>query len=488
MHLIKDKLLYIGIGVLIVFFFLTLDLPAFWDAKSKFLRADWLYTHQLSTLLVPTHLNSGHPPLWLWGLAGFWTMFGKSLWAARLLLLLVNIGVWVQLLRLARLLFVKHVPFVLVLLLAIEPTLLAQTTNLNNDMLLLFFVLLGLNSLIAARGLWFTIALTGMLFTNLRGIYCLIALGCIQALLYRFLNAAPGGHTSIPWQNPLIKSYRYTLLPYLISIGLFGLFLGYQYQELGWVIVTPNKTYAGHREAVGLMRIVKNIAAFAKNLLEYGRFLVWLPLLYLLFKLKVTKSKTLSVSSRILFLSLVVFLTVFFLGMVPFSNPMGPRYFMICNLLAILLFINLLYESQWISTLGRKLVISLVGLGFITGHFWIYPATIAQGWDSSLAYLNYFPLEQQMFTYIDKNQINTQSIGTNLPLGNRWVSLAKNDNSEDPKFSELDLSSNKYVLFSNIENSTSDQDIQTLRTQWEVIADLRQLGVFLTLYKNPSTP
>ena len=488
MQLTKDKLLFLGIGFLIVSFFLTLDLPAFWDAKSKFLRADWLYTHQFSSLIVPTHLNSGHPPLWLWGLAGFWTVFGKSLWAARLLLLIVNIGVWVQLLRLARSLFVKNVPIVLVFLLAIEPTLLAQTTNLNNDMLLLFFVLLALNSLIAARGLWFTVALVGMLFTNLRGIYCLLAIGCIHALLYRFklLEVLKPAGSVLP--KRFNKSYRSVLLPYLVSLGLFGLFLGYQYQELGWVIVTPNKTYAGHREAAGLMRIVKNTAAFAKNLLEYGRFLVWLPLLFLLVKIRVTKSKTLSASSQILLVSLVVFLTVFFLGMVPFSNPMGPRYFMICYILATVLFINLLYETNWISAMRRKLVIAVVGLGFITGHFWIYPATIAQGWDSSLAYLNYFPLEQQMFDYLEKNQINTQNIGTNLPLGNRWVSLAKNNNSEDPKFSELDLTTNAFVLLSNVENSTSDQDIKTLRNQWEVVTEIKQLGVFLTLYKKPTLP
>lgn len=448
-----------------------MDLPAFWDAKSKFIRADWLYQHRFKDILVPTSLNSGHPPLWIIAIAGFWTVFGKALWSARLLLLIVNIGVGYQLIQWGQNMFVKTVPLVLILLLALEPTLVAQTTNLNNDMLLLFFILLGLNSLIKQRSLWYAVALSGMLLTNLRGIYCFLALAIIHLIIYRKQLL---GHT-----QKMIKAY-------LLALSIFAAFLIYQYWDLGWIIVTPNTTYSEHREAAGLMRMIKNTAAFGKNMLEYGRLFVWLPMIGLLFYVWRTKVIRLSSKSQVVLISLVVFLSLFFVGMVPFSNPMGPRYFMICFLLANLLFINLMYELSWFTTLRRKVMIGIIAFAFITGHFWIYPSTIAQGWDSSLAYLNYYPQEEAMFAFLKENNIPSQEVGTNLPLGNRWVSLAKDTNEGELQFVEQNLQTNTYVLFSNLDNRTSDTDIRVLTSEWDVVSQTSRMGVFLTLYRKPN--
>ena len=131
-------------------------------------------------------------------------------------------------------------------------------------------------------------------------------------------------------------------------------------------------------------------------------------------------------------------------------------------------------------------MIGVVAVAFVTGHLWIYPATIAQGWDSSLAYLNYYPQEERMFAYLKEHTIAAQKVGTNLPLGNRWVSLAKDSNEGELMFVEQDLETNEYVLFSNLDNRTSDEDIRQLQTSWEVVTESSRMGVFLTLYKNPN--
>ncbi|MEP0265654.1 hypothetical protein [Dokdonia sp.] len=453
--------------LILEFFFLT-DIPAFWDATSKFLRAGWLYDHNFKQLVVPTEYNSGHPPLWISSIAIFWKVFGKAIWSARLLLLFVNMGAVYQLFLLFKKTRIPQVSILLFLVLCIEPTFIAQTTSLNNDILLLFFTLLGINSLLKNSWFLYAIALTGILFTNLRGIYIAIVLILTHIAYIKF-----GIQT-------LKRNMYYS---YAIAIVAFLSFLLYQYQELGWVIITKNKSYSQHRESTSLINALKNSIAFAKNLLEYGRFVVWLPLLVYLLKFR--KGKNIDRRSKALLIPLFLFLFIFFLGMVPFSNPMGPRYLMICNLLAILLFFNALYTFEYTS-IKKKVVIAITVLAFITGHLWIYPATIAQGWDSSLAYLRYYGLEKEMLSFIEQEEIPFTQIGTNLPMHNRAYARAKDDGASEFQFASIDLQENEFYLFSNIENKTQDEEIEILKKEWEIVKEYTSMGVFLTLYKRPN--
>jgi hypothetical protein len=452
---------------LLLEFLLLKDLPFFWDGVSKAYRAHWIYTHDFSSLIVPTQFNSGHPPLWITAIALFWTLFGKTLWAARLLLLLVNLGAFYQLFLLCRKSFVPGVSILFFLFVALDPTLIAQTTILNNDMLLLFFILLGLNSLLVGKWGWYTIALSGLLLTNLRGIYCTVAFALIHLLLVRY--------AALAFDKKMLRAYGVGLL-------LFAGFLWAQYSELGWVLISKNKNYAPHREAAGFARIAKNAAAYVKNILDFGRVFMWIPLGLMLLVVFRNKNRKLSISSKRIFIALIVFTAVFFFGFVPFSNPMGPRYLMICFLLGAILFVNLLFSST-LKKQFRKVLVGVIALALITGHFWIYPATISQGWDSSLAYLNYFSVEKEMLAYLSEENITADQVGTHLPLNSRMMATTIDNKKLNPAFAKPDLSTNTYFLFSNIENKTKDDGIANLRSQWTEVATFSQLGVYLTLYK-----
>lgn len=463
-----EKRILLATGLLLVLeYILLMNLPFFWDGISKAYRASWIYENNFSTLIVPTEINSGHPPLWITLIALFWTLFGKTLWVARLLLLLVNAGVFYQLFLLCKKRFTAGVSLLFFFLVALDPTLIAQSTILNNDMLLLFFLLLGLNSLFTHKWIWYSVAITGLLLTNLRGIYCIAAFGLIHILLVRFAD---------------LEYHPKTLRAYGLGLLAFGVFLVVQYGELGWVLISKNENFAPHREAAGVERIAKNAAAFVKNLLDFGRIVIWIPLGLLLLRSFRNKKLALSVNSKKIFIPLVVFTLVFFLGFVPFSNPMGPRYLMICFLLATILLVNLLYEHEVVMS-TRKIVITISSLSLIAGHFWIYPAKIAQGWDSSLAYLNYFSVEEQMLAFIVEANIPNDKIGTHLALNSKHMSTLNEANRFDPKFAKPDFESNPYFLFSNIENRTKDDGIEKLRTQWEEVAHFSQLGVYMKLYK-----
>lgn len=456
----------ICILVLVLEFFLLMDIPAFWDAKSKFLRANWLFESDFEQLVVPTEYNSGHPPLWIWSIALFWKVLGKAIWSARLLLLIVNIGVVYQLLSLFKKTKLPKVPEIVFLLLFIEPTLVAQTTSLNNDMLLLFFSLLGMNSLLKNNWIWYAVGITGLLFTNLRGIYISIAFICIHILYMRYA---------------IVESKRKMYYSYGVALSIFLLFLMYQYQELGWILITKNESYSQHRESTTLFNAFKNSIAFVKNLFEYGRFVIWVPLLFLLIT-HYKKHKKMGKQFLILLIPLCCFLGIFFIGMVPFSNPMGTRYLMISNLIAILLFFNLLYLRNTFF-IKKQIVVFIVAISFITGHLWIYPVTIAQSWDSSLAHMRYFKLENKMLAYIQQENIPTQTIGTNLPMHTRWIAYVKETPSEENNFASPDIKENEYYLFSNIENKTGDEDIVELKTHWDVVQEYTSMGVEMILYR-----
>ncbi|MDX1461655.1 MAG: hypothetical protein R3359_01260 [Marinirhabdus sp.] len=453
---------------LIISFILCMDVPFFWDAQLKVSRANWIYDTNFQNLIVPTEINSGHPPLWITFLAGSWALFGKSLWASRLLLLIVNWGVYYQLLLLCKKLFSEKVSIWFFFLLCIEATLLAQTTSLNNDMLLLFFVLLSANAIFVNRWWLLTLGLIGLLMTNLRGIYCLLALLIIQLILYK---------------KQLIPASKKMVWAYLISASVFGTFAWYQYSELGWTIISQNKSYAEHRKVGSLRRVLHKGKYFVYHAFEYGRVFLWLPIFAMLY-LAYKKYKW-KMPSKIMIplVGLSVFTLLFILGFVPFTNPISPRYLMICYIFGSILFLNLIFELA-ISKAVRRGLITLLALGFLTGHFWVYPATVDQAWDSSLAYLNYYPVKKDMIAYIDQQQIPESTIGTNLRMRNLYIVPAREPNRQFD-FKKLNLDENDYVLFSNMENDTSLEDINTLRSNWIEVQSFSQLGIFMTLYKNP---
>lgn len=363
--------------------------------------------------------------------------------------------------------FVKGVTAYAILLVFLEPTFVAQTTNLNNDMLLVFFTLLSLNSLVKSKSFLFTLALTGMLFTNLRGIYLLIAIIIIHIIYSRL---------------KLIESKKSLYIGYLISITCFAIFCFFQNNELGWFIISENKNFSAHRESAGFKQALINIIVFAKGLLEFGRFIVYIFLLPLLIKYLKSKTKKNIKISRVI-VAYFVFLFVLFVGIIPFSNPFGDRYLMICYLLSIILLINLLNYFR-IKQRKKVIIYVTIFLCFISGHFWIYPPTLSQPWDSSLAYLNYYKVEDEMETYIDSSNIKAHDIGTRIRLNWRAESELK-PIAKNKLYANFDINNNDFILLSNIENTTKDDEYNYIVNNWKLIKSYSQLGVFISLYKKP---
>ncbi|SMC32702.1 phospholipid carrier-dependent glycosyltransferase [Moheibacter sediminis] len=463
----QHKLLLIGSTVfLIVLYLVTMKVPFFWDAVSKSVRATWLYNNNFSQFVVPTEFNSGHPPLWESLLALSWKIGGRTIAISRFLLLVFNIAAFWQLIRFIVSNKNESVPYWALILVLIEPALLTQTTIINNDIMLLFFTLLGLNSIYKNQRIIYTIALTGVLFSNLRGSSIFVSLLLIDFLYYYFK----------------LKEDRQKFLwtSYLPPLIIFTLFLTYQQSVLGWFLKAPGHQ---HRQISGIFQMVKNTAAIGKGFLETGRIFLFLPLGFLILKLfKSEKWVRISNENKRLIITFSVFFCVFSGLFIVMTNPVGPRYYMICFLIATLFFLNLVFGFVK-KHLWKKALLTIAAIGFLTGHLWIWPATISQAWDTTFAYLHYFPLKNKMQDYVLERELDKTEVGTNLNLNEpQYIDLKT---APLTKYSKLDLSKNKYVILSNIENETSDEDINTLRNTWKLEKSFSQLGVFVNLYSRP---
>ena len=319
------------IGVIVVFasFLFTYDVPFFWDALSKSLRANWLYTNNFAQFVVPTDLNSGHPPLWISLLALVWKMFGQTLLVSRILLLVLNLGVVYQLQLLVKNFKLNYVPWYWYLILLIEPTYLAQTTILNNDVLMLFMILVSFNNIFKNRILY-SLAITAMLFCNLRGMFFFVGF-----VIYDLQ------HHIFKYQKNY-KEYLPKTLAYLLPVISFISYVYYQFSLLGWAIKQPKGDWDAHRQLVDIKHFIHNIIAIVWVFADFGRFLFWIILLVAGYIIIKKRKKIDSKTFQLVIFSACIFIT-YTGAMTLTSNPIGHRYFMLFYILELFLFINFIH-------------------------------------------------------------------------------------------------------------------------------------------------
>lgn len=463
--ILKEHIFLItGVLTVIVFFLFTYDVPFFWDAILKSERATWFYEHNFSQWVVPTEINSGHPPLWTWLLAFSWKLFGKTLWVSRLLLLSLNIAVVFQLQKFIKTYGSNNIANSWYLLLLLEPTYLAQTTILNNDVLLLLMCLVAANSIFKNR-IIYSLALVGVLFCNTRGLLFFTGF-FIWDFVVRLMDF-------------YYKQKRQWLVcSYVAPILVFTAFLTYQYMTLGWIVKTPTESLTTEIElSKGLF--FKNILNIIWVFLDYGRFVFWgLSLFFLRLLLK--KRKKLNAKSKKM-LSLWFCVMAANLGMIFSSNPIAHRYFMFLYLVGLFVCINLLH-LVW-DVKKARIVTAIIAISLISGHFWIYPAKLPQGWDSSLAYLNYFEIKEDMKNYILEHQIPVNQVGTNIVSSNPKLEYLSKGNQMYVQSAHIDEVS--YFIHSNIENTTKKEEINALHVHWELLKEYKKGGVFVRLYAKP---
>jgi hypothetical protein len=442
---------------------LVIHLPFFWD-KDIFLSrlAHWLIENKFS-LVLPDSLDPGYPPVMGYILALTWKLFGISLPAMHLLMLPVIIGIlWQTRLLFDTLGWIKSVTISMCLILA-DSTFLAQTTMFSTDLVMLFFMLLAVNSVNQNRRALLALAITGLLFSHIRGLMVTCTIGIYD--LYK--NARI--------KNPV--TILYTLPAYVPAFLLFGVWLGFHYYSKGWIGYHPDSPWAGCYELVDKSGFIKNIAIYIWRLIDFGKLFLWLALIPIFFSKKKIVADPVIKSLLILLLASMLFCapTMLIYKNLNTHRYLMPVYYFLSALVAYLVFVK--FENHRV----RKILTIVLFAGILSGNFWTYPDKIAKGWDATLAHLPYHHLRKKMISYIDDKKIPFEIIGSEIP--NTYPVDYIELNGDKRHFTRADLLYHQYVFYSNIFNMFTDKEIDELKNNWQVDQEYRCLLVRVTLYR-----
>lgn len=441
----------------------------FWDTIQLGAKhASFYYENGFSKLLLPDQIDSGHIPAFGMYIACCWKIFGKSLFVSHFVMLPFLLGiVWQAFLLLKNYINPRFIYFALILFLA-DATFLGQAVLVTPDIPLVFLFLLGLNAIHNQKKILLLIATTGLVLISLRGMMVAFAL----FLLDVFMNVKFTGIK--PFIILLIKKS----FIYLPALSLFLAYNIYHFYTKGWIGYHKDSPWGQAFEIVNGKGMIYNIGILGWRMLDFGRIFLWIAFVavFLTHYKKLMKDKK-TLRLLLIFLVVTVSLSISF---VMYKSLNGHRYLLPSFLSFAMLTIYLVFEKTK-SNKKRYVIFSVLLASLLSGNLWIYAPKIAQGWDSSLAHLPYYSLRDKMLTYLNHQNINIGEVACTFPNNTEQKFLELNDNLQ--KHCELDLDSNRYVLYSNIYNDFSDKQIDRLKTDFNLIKEFRKGGIFIRLYQ-----
>jgi hypothetical protein len=463
--------------IYIVLFSATVSYPFFWDTiQLASEHATFFYNSGFSSIILPNEIDSGHIPSLGIYLAAVWKIFGRTLIVSHLAMLPFVAGIVYQVLRLSRKLFSGKWYPLAALIILIDPTLLAQSTMVSPDVILVFFFLLAVNSLLSGNRTFLSLALAGLTLASMRGMMCAGALFIVQVILISARSKTASG-SYIP-RKPLQVLIR-TIISWLPAFLLAASFFAWHYIKTGWIGYHENMPWSDLFEPAGLKGSLFNIFILGWRLADFGRLFVWIAGAACFWHW-LRNRPPLDMTLIFFITAYAVFLLILGGTLIFHKNLSGHRYLLPLYILFTVSVLYYLFNTG--DALPRKFLAALMIAGLVSGNFWVYPDRIAKGWDSTLAYLPYFPLRQKMMTFMEQEGISASETGSAFPNNDKFDHISLNGNKQS--FAERDFTTNRYILWSNIYNDFSDEELGSLEN-WIKLRELKTVQVRMVLYKNP---
>lgn len=449
---------------------LSLDHIFFWDTVQLGAKhATFYYENNLSLQFLPNEIDSGHIPTFGYLLAFLWTIFGKSLWVSHLYILPFAIGIVWQLYRLAVFFFQrKYVKWVMLVVL-LDTTILSQISLVSPDIPLLFFFLLGVNSILNQKKWLIAVAFASLFLVSLRGMILTVPLFLFEVIWFWNQDKT---------RNKILYLVK-TGIPYIPAAVIFISFSFFHYQQKGWIGYHENSPWAVFFEKVDVSGMLKNALIYGWRIIDFGRIFLWLVagVTLVLVGLKSLKTDKKLRQLLLLFVLIVGFLSI---PAILYVDLKGHRYFMpvyiAFSLLSLYLVLELCQNARW-----KKASIFVVVVGLISGSFWVYPRSVSQGWDSILGHFPYYSLRSKMINYLDEKGIDKQQVGFDFPgaYPQKYLDLSE----EEWSFPEVNFQSQDYILYSNVVNEFSNEELLELESSWKKLHEVKSLTVEFILYQ-----
>ena len=449
--------IYCAVALLVV---INSENSFFWDTvQLGSQHATFYYNNNLSAVFLPDELDSGHIPTFGFYIALVWKMFGRTLLVSHFAMLPFVLGIIYQLIILCkRYLDIKYVPAA-VLLITADPTLLSQMTLISPDIPLVFVLLMSLNALLNNKRLLLTLGVALLFLISMRG----MMIGLCLLIVDLFLNLK---YSSV---KHLFAWLLKRSLIYLPALLIFLTYSYFHYISKGWIGYHASSPWAESFQQVDSMGFVRNIFLLGWRLVDFGKIIVWILLIIILIRLRKTilDDKT----KKQLLIITTCFLIILPLNMLWAKGLLGHRYLLPTTILASLFCAHLVFSDL----LNRKLKLAAVTLWFVilaSGNYWIYPESIAKGWDATLAHLPYYDLRHEAIRYLDENRIPVKEVGSFFPNTATIDAIDLNNrNVAFPNFVDQ-----KYVFYSTVYN-IDDNVLAQLKTHYSKVTEFENDNV-----------
>lgn len=463
--ILRLKVFWIFMSVYLILYIVTCNNGFFWDTTHlASLQAWWFYDNDFKYFFLPSHIDSGHPPFFAMMLAALWKIFGVHLIVGHTMMLPFTLILISQVILVSKYYFKENSQWVVALILC-NPVVLGQSTLVSPDIVLFGFFLFTFHGVITNSG--FKIILGGIILCalSMRGMMC-------AGLLYLFSLFRNGLSLRI------IFKCGYLFLPGFI---LAMLFLLLHYRQTGWVGYYPGSPWAPSFEKVDITGFFRNMVVFVWRMIDMGMVFMWVFLGYTIV-LHIRQRRYPGKRTKEL---LILWLICFTLSVLPqffYSQLLMHRYLLPLVAITTYIFYSLAQECHNRSLLRKLSLLALVGL--ISGNLWVFPDSIAKGWDATLAHLPYYELRKQALHFIKEKNIPLGNVNGGFPynLTGKCIDL----NNDTTTFSKLPPELSPYVLYSNITNDYTDQQLRSFKQDWVPLKKFGGWPVRFVLYKNPS--
>lgn len=456
----RNKYIFVFYLLILLLGILPAQLPFFWDGCFFSEAAVNFYNNGFHSFVPPLSADTGGFPLFSVYLAFCWKIFGKSLLIAHLSMLPILFLLFNSYQRLAAHFLKGHLYWFALVLFFADPVLITQAVLMGYDILLAALFLAGLNALLKNKTMPLMLFISLLLLTNVRG----IVLG--SALFFIHVYVAEK------------RSVR-LLLPFMPGTALLAVWLLIHREQTGWLLFSPMRS--GTAEVLlspGAM--LKQAVFIAWKVADLGRIV---PLLIIAAAVVFQKKTAQKKEQRIRTMSLILLLLLC-LSMIPWSNPVGPKYFL--SLFLLLQLATAKAIEKWPAPRIQYALFFACTCSLVAGNFYLYPLKYGNAWDSSLKVLPYFALEQQMHDFIQQKAIPADSIGTQFPLiSDQQYSHLKTTSFAFENVWQGPVEKFPYILYSNVINSDIPEQFERVRTSWQPVKLLRSGMVQLELYRRP---
>ena len=459
MNLLKNNNIYLlAIVLAILLNIFSWHLPFFWDTILTSTITQHFYDYGFHDFITPAQFDAGHPPLFYIYVTAFYHLFGKNLMAAHLSMLpftILGIVSFISLLQ--HFSFSKTQQIMGVVLFFTIPAVITQNTLVSYDAVLLSLYLAALVSYFNKNKILFVFLILGIVGISLRGLFCVASLSVTIFFL----------------ENKQFKTWFKWNLMFVPAIILIAVWYMYHYTQTGWLFATKAEGWSEQRGLADAMGLLKNGFSIARCFFDLGiLILTSLSVFYFIQKRKLDKYTLLWLIPAI----------VFSIAFLPFTNPINHRYFLIVYVMMLFPVIQFLSERKRIYIVFTTLILLL-------GHFQIYPVPISNGWDCTLEYTSYSYLRNEYLNSFKVNSfINISQTGTVFPMNaSLFQTNMKNDTVKLMNINGKSIDSIPRILFSNIGNDFSNEQIEQLQ-KWDTIYRSQEGLVYLVLLANPQIP